>query len=225
VNQEQRHALELRHAREDERRRIARELHQGVAQTLTALRIQFSVCESQLKEDTQAQQGLSELRPLIEQPLTELQDLIESFRPAIPEGVGLPAALQALISFTATSTGKDIRFQVDEPFPALLLPLESIVYQTIKDILPLIAEQTTPQAFLDIRLEVRSAQLQLQIRGCDRQTRESVSAASGILARIREQAETIGGKCVMLADADLTESAEAIVMTLPLLLRDAEETV
>ncbi len=63
MNQEQKHAIELRHAREDEQRGIAGELHRGVAQTLAALRIQPGVWENQFTEDTQARQGFSELRP------------------------------------------------------------------------------------------------------------------------------------------------------------------
>ena len=85
--------------------------------------------------------GASELRPLVEQSLTELQDLIASLRPAVPEDVGLLAALRALVSFISTSTGKDIRLHIDEPFPTLLLPIESTLYQTIKDMLLLPAEQ------------------------------------------------------------------------------------
>ena len=220
VNQEEQHAIELCHAREDERRRIAGALHQGVAQTLTALRIQLSVWESQLKEDAQAQHGLSELRPLVQQSLTELQDLIASLRPAIPEGVGLPAALQALISFVATSTGKDIRCHIDEPFPALLLPIESTLYATIKDILSLASRPSAALTALEIRLERQTSFLQLSIQGWESGARVSLQSESFVLSRIREQAEAIGGTCVISSDED---PSAAIVVRVPLLLRDAED--
>lgn len=225
MNQEHHHAIELCHARQDEQRRIATELHQGVAQTLTALRLQLGVWESRLKEDTQAQQGLSELRPLVEQSLTELQDLIASLRPAVPEEIGLPAALRALVSFVSTSTGKDIFLHIDEPFPTLLLPIETTLYQTLKDMLLLPAEQCAALTPLTIRLELHTSALQLRIQGWakgrGRGAGASLSDESAVLSRIQEQAEAIGGTYVMPSNKD---QPLAIVMTLPLLLRDAQET-
>jgi signal transduction histidine kinase len=209
----------LRHARQDEQRRIAGVLHRGIAQTLTALRLQLSVWEIQLKEDTQAQQGLSELCPLVEQSLTELQDLIASLRPAVPEDVGLPAALRSLVSFISTSTGKDIRLHIDEPFPSLLLPIESTLYQTIKDMLLLTAEQRAVLTPLAIRLELHTSALQLRIQGWarGRGAGASLSGESAVLSRIQEQAEAIGGTYVMPSDED---QPLAIVITLPLLVRN-----
>lgn len=222
MNQTQKHALELLHAREDERRRIAKALHKGVAQTLAGLRIQLDWCESQLADNAQhASQSLSTLRPLIEQSLTELQELIARLGSALPEDMGLPTALQALVSFACTRTGKDIHFHIDEPFPALLWPIESTLYRTIKDILSLAAEPSVVLTPLSLRLERHPAVLQLQIRGWKRGVRDL--GESVVFSRIQEQAEAIGGTCVVLSGEDKDLPA-AIVMTLPLLLRDAEET-
>ena len=222
MNQDQRHALELRHAREDEQRRIAGELHKGIAQTLAALRVQLNVAENQLKEDPHARRGFSGLRPLVAQSLTELQDLIESLRPAIPDGVGLPAALRAYLSFVATRTGKDIRLYIDEPFPALLLPIESTVYQMIKDILSLDCEPSGGLTSLDIKLERQMSLLHVHMQGWDTGVRASLHSESVIFSRIRDRAKALGGTCLMCADED---SSGTIVMTLPLLLRETEETV
>ena len=223
MNQAQKRALELLHARQDERRRIATALHRGVSQTLAGLRIQLDLCESQLQSDAQhGQRRLSELRSLVDQSLTELQELITSLQPAIPEDVGLPAALRALVSFVCISTGKDIRLHIDEPFPALLWPIESTLYQTTKDILSLAAEPSVVVTPLSLRLEIYPAVLQLRIQGWERGNQDSLPGESVVLSRIREQAEAIGGSCVVPSreDGDLLA---AVVMTLPLLLRDSEE--
>lgn len=80
-------------AAEDERKRIARELHDHTGQALTSLIASLSALENQAAEGA-LRQRLVDLRLQIEQTLTEVHDLSVALRPSVLDDIGLMAALQ-----------------------------------------------------------------------------------------------------------------------------------
>jgi signal transduction histidine kinase len=80
-------------AHEDERRRIARELHDEAGQAITALILNLEVAEraATVPED---KQRLLRLRTIAEDTLAELRRLIYDLRPTILDDLGLAAALR-----------------------------------------------------------------------------------------------------------------------------------
>jgi signal transduction histidine kinase len=82
-------------AQEEERKRIARELHDETAQSLSALLITMDVIEPQVPRDNSAlQAGLERLRELTRRTLDEIRALSHGLRPTMLDDVGLVAALQ-----------------------------------------------------------------------------------------------------------------------------------
>jgi signal transduction histidine kinase len=81
-------------AQEEERKRIARELHDETAQSLSTLLITMDVMEQRLPQDPELQGGLQRLRDLTRRTLDEIRALSHDLRPTILDDVGLVAALQ-----------------------------------------------------------------------------------------------------------------------------------
>ncbi len=81
---------------EDERKRIARELHDSTSQTLTSLIMGLKVMESGCA-DRQTQQQAHELRQIAIQTLEEVHDLAMQLRPRLLDDLGLRAALERLV--------------------------------------------------------------------------------------------------------------------------------
>ncbi len=79
---------------EDERRRISRELHDEIGQTLTALRIEISQVHALLDAAPEAQQRLQHARTLAERTIKNLKNLVRLLRPALLDDLGLAAALE-----------------------------------------------------------------------------------------------------------------------------------
>lgn len=80
-------------AGEEERKRVARELHDHTGQALTSQIAALSALENQTR-DERLRQRLAELRQQAEQTLAEVHDLSVTLRPSVLDDVGLMAALQ-----------------------------------------------------------------------------------------------------------------------------------
>ena len=89
-------SLKMLDAQEDERRRIARDLHDQVGQILTALKLQLA---SQAKRDRIEDPGRAMTTPieLTEEALRHTRDLSASLHPHLLDDLGLEAALNWLI--------------------------------------------------------------------------------------------------------------------------------
>jgi signal transduction histidine kinase len=83
-------------AQEDERLRLARELHDQTAQSLVALNHRMQMVAPHLKDDPEAAELISETRAMIMQTLDDLRRVVRALRPVYLEELGLVPALQML---------------------------------------------------------------------------------------------------------------------------------
>src|SRR5215207_5340469 len=89
---------------EDERRAIARELHDRVGQPLAALNINLIIINSQLSADSVQQIGarMSDSMKLVAETIALVRDVMSNLRPAVLDDYGLEAALQShTVEFTS----------------------------------------------------------------------------------------------------------------------------
>jgi two-component system NarL family sensor kinase len=85
-------ARQVVQSQEDERARLARELHDGVSQTLVSTKLLIESAEARHAEEPLLGRALGRLNSA----LTEVRDLSHRLRPALLDTLGLPAALQHL---------------------------------------------------------------------------------------------------------------------------------
>lgn len=87
-------ASEIIHAQEEERRRVAREIHDGPAQSMANLILRAEVCEKLLDLDLDAvRKELSEFKVLVHKSLQEVRRIIFDLRPMALDDLGLIPAL------------------------------------------------------------------------------------------------------------------------------------
>ena len=79
-------------AQEEERKRIARELHDGVGQALTSILVHIKVLAQ--SQDAATQARMAELRRLVDETLAEVRLLSRELRPSALDDLGLAAALE-----------------------------------------------------------------------------------------------------------------------------------
>jgi signal transduction histidine kinase len=91
---------------EKERRRISRELHDGIGQLLTAIQFKLNTLEGQEKVRT-------EIKAILEETIVEVRRISHNLMPSVLQDFGLEAALKSLCTRTAQSSGLRIDFSFD----------------------------------------------------------------------------------------------------------------
>jgi signal transduction histidine kinase len=123
-------------AQEDERKRVARELHDELGQALAGLSFQVKILENAIdREAHNTLEQLSQIRSLITQTSDRMYDLILALRPSALDDLGLAAALNAHAD--RMLSGSDISFEIDAREMAERLPpnLETALYRIFQEAL------------------------------------------------------------------------------------------
>lgn len=184
-------------AQEDERRRLARELHDDTLQALVALKQR--VLLAQMTLDPAAGQTLGEIEALTEQTIQNLRRLTRALRPIYLEDLGLVPALEMLGREAGESMGVPVAVEV-RGNPSRLAPdVELALYRMAQEALNNVArhaQASQAQLKLDfsppgVRLEVRD-----NGRGFEVPKSPAEFAPSGHfgLLGLHERAELIGAK-------------------------------
>ena len=124
-----RRAVELQ---EDERKRVARELHDEVGQALTSILIRLKNLQEEAGENAFSDR-LDDLRSLTAQTIEELRRLAMDLRPAALDSLGIGPALQWYTQQCAERTGLDIKFRGPDKFERLPLETELILYRVAQE--------------------------------------------------------------------------------------------
>jgi signal transduction histidine kinase len=89
----QRLSAKLLKAQEEERRTIARELHDEVGQVLTAVKVELSVAQRSVAAMGGTVQAIEDARQVTDRALSTVRDLSRLLHPSLLDDIGLPAAL------------------------------------------------------------------------------------------------------------------------------------
>jgi signal transduction histidine kinase len=97
-------------AQEDERKRLARELHDGAGQTLTGLLVRLKTIEKKAAVP-HLQNDLRSMQSLVSETIEQIRTLAHQLRPAALEQFGLPLALESLVKEISENDGMEASCQ------------------------------------------------------------------------------------------------------------------
>jgi two-component system sensor histidine kinase UhpB len=125
-------------AQEDERKRIARELHDETAQSLTTLLIRLKMLE-RAKSSDELRGQMRELRQLTVETLEAVRKLAVELRPATLDDLGLVAALDAYADSYSSRMPVQVRFAAegftDDDDRRLPPQIELVLYRVVQEAL------------------------------------------------------------------------------------------
>lgn len=196
--QEQLRALAMRLAEveEDERRRLARELHDRVGQNLTALGINLNVLGSQLPPETAARMGarLADCLTLVEETTGHIRDVMAELRPAVLDDYGLLAALHWYGQRFSQRTGLAVAVQGEELTPRLPPAVETALFRIAQEALTNVARHAQASQ-VTVTLERVDGGIRLVIADDGVGFDPAVRRRGGWgLMTMRERAEAVGGR-------------------------------
>jgi len=127
-------AAQVVQTQEEERRRIARELHDEVGQALTGLKLNLAVLEGALPaQSTDLHEQLAGIRDLLESTMEEIRGLALELRPAALDDLGLVPALRGHVNGFVKRTGLDVASDLDETIGRLPERMETALYRIIQE--------------------------------------------------------------------------------------------
>jgi signal transduction histidine kinase len=187
---------------ERERQRIARDLHDGAGQALTALGLGFAAVAETVKSDpAQAAAQLLELKRMSTQALTDLRDLIRDLRPSLLDDLGLVPALQNQVQTFQAHSGVNARFTIHGRVCRLPADMETILFRIAQEALTNIAKHAAAEN-VTVMVAFEPDVIQLQVkddgRGFDVDEIFATTAqprhAWGLLG-MQERVALVGGSC------------------------------
>jgi two-component system sensor histidine kinase UhpB len=179
---------------EGERRRIARELHDEVGQTLTGVMLQVEGLAGGFPEGLREQ--LDELRETARQGTEEVRRLVRQLRPEALEDLGLQSALSAL----AYAVGEQARIRIErrlEHGAPLSEEQELVVYRIAQEALTNVARHADATE-VELRLRRIDEQVLLTVRDNGRGIPSGVVGSSHGILGMRERAMLIGAQFTLI---------------------------
>jgi len=138
----QRLSARLVTAQEEERRSIARELHDEVGQALTAIRLELAAAESALGANGPALPVLHEVRAITDRTFQSVRELSQLLHPALLDDVGLPAALELHLRHFSARTGIAAELLQEQMDTRLAPEIEICLYRIAQEALTNVARHS-----------------------------------------------------------------------------------
>ncbi|NRR29834.1 PAS domain S-box protein [Oxalobacteraceae bacterium] len=186
----------LASVKEDERKRIAREIHDELGQNLLALRIDISMLSERTgTTHPRLRQRVDAVLSNVDTTIRSVRGIINELRPSVLD-LGLQAAIEWQVSEFRKRTGLTCRVVVDDPnvFAAIPGDIEIVLFRSLQESLTNVMRHAQASD-VEIALAIRDGQLELRIadNGVGIPSRQRGKGDAFGLIGIAERVAALGG--------------------------------
>jgi signal transduction histidine kinase len=175
---------QLLRAQEDERRRIARELHDEAGQVLTAVKIELDL------------EGRREASDMVARAMTQLRDLSNLLRPVALDELGLIPALRGMVEDFGART--QVRAELECSPPRDLPPEhEVVIYRVVQEALTNVARHAEARS-VRVRLAQENGCVRVSVEDDGRGSAGDPAPRLGLMG-MRERVTALGGDLLIRA--------------------------
>jgi signal transduction histidine kinase len=213
----QRSRVRLVTAREEERRRLRRDLHDGLGPQLSSQPLTLSAIKKLLRQDPEtAEHLLTDAITHAQEAIADIRRLVYALRPPALDDLGLLQALQEQIH-QYEALGIVLTLDAPEALPLLPAAIEMACYRIVQEALTNVVRHAHATE-ASVQLRVQEA---LVVEVTDNGQGLPAGVRSGVgLSSMRERAEELGGTCLIEARAS---GGTRVYARLPLLVGRHEE--
>ncbi len=181
-------------AQRDERRRISHELHDELAQALTALRLEVSLALRTTDKDSDGYGVLVRVDGLIDELLNAKNRLLAALRPAMVEQVGLAGAIVAHAREVAARAGLEVDVAVEPERMPVDPETATAAFRTVQEALTnVVKHANATKVCVTVHYSDRGVEVEIADDGAGFDP-DAIAATSFGLLGIRERAGAIGGR-------------------------------
>ncbi len=199
INQQKFRSVLILEGQEEERKRLAMDIHDGIGQMLTSLKFQIESIDLK-REESEAQHKLSEIQQLIKQVIKEVRRVTFNLKPTVLGDYGLPAALNVFIREIGKLTDMELVYTM-EGDSSFRLPqkVENNIFRIIQEAINN-AIKYSEASRIEVKLEMAETDLLINVsdngKGFDEKLVEARSInieSGGGFFNMYERTEYING--------------------------------
>jgi signal transduction histidine kinase len=155
------------HVQEEERKRISRELHDEVGQSLTAVNVDLAMLKkTRTPTPAQLEKKLTDAQRQVEQTMETVHRFARELRPAMLDDLGLLPALRSYAQNFSTRTGIKVEFRACPGVERLEGDAKTVVFRVAQESLTNVAKHAhATQVQLMVREHTGGIQLQIKDNG------------------------------------------------------------
>ena len=222
-------SVELMHSQDEERRRIARELHDSFGQNLASLKInldQLAATGSALWQE-QGAALVSDCLQTVQRSILETRTLSHLLHPPLLDEVGFASAARWYVEEFAKRSKIDVRLEIPEELPRSMPTLELALFRCLQESLTNV-HRYSGSSCVDVDIATDAKAIVLTVRDYGRGIPEEILRSfreNGLgvgvgLSGMRERMNELGGNLEVTSD----HTGTIVAAKLPLAKPQAEET-
>lgn len=177
---------QLLRAQEEERRRIARQLHDKLGQSLAAIKLHLASLRTYLPKEKEG-----EIAQIIDQAITETRTLAYSIRPPLLDDLGLAPSLRRLAEMIEAASSLQVSLHMREK-PRLPEAIESLLFSAVQEAIENVRKHAhAKHVDVSLRRETGTVVLSVDDDGIGFRPRDPQGLG---LQGLRERVELVGGQ-------------------------------
>jgi signal transduction histidine kinase len=190
---------------DEERRRVARELHDGIGQYLAAIKMSCGVALSTSKSSDQTEAIQNSLN-LLDRCTSEVRTMSHLLHPPLLEEMGLASAIPWHVQSFTDQSGINVELDVPAQFERLPQSVETVLFRVLQESLTNIERHSqSKQAKIKLRISNGSVVLAVEDRGKGFSAGNGHPAKSGVgIAGMRERIREQGGELRIISSGSGT---------------------
>lgn len=215
---------------DEERRRIARELHDSIGQTLAALKMTVSPLSDLAPAGTPTAKRLNDVNGLIDEAIRETRTVSHLLHPPMLDELGFASAASWYVNGFARRSGIQVNLELQEEQVRFADSTELTLFRVLQESLTNILRHSGSKK-ADVRLEASGKEITLSIRDygrginsgqMDKLMKTGGSAGVG-LGGMQERARDLGGKLEL--ESGGTGTTLKVILPLTKWSREAEREI
>jgi signal transduction histidine kinase len=189
-------------AREEERRRLARDLHDELGQALTGLKLDLRWLDDRLRDSDvrDAHAKVVEILPVIDQAISTVRSMITELRPQALDQLGLVAALQWQTETFARRFGLRCQFTTTTDTIDLDAGRSTAIFRMFQEMLSnVVRHARASRVTVDVGADATSLRLTVCDNGRGVERHDRLAPSKYGLLGMRERALLLGGQLEVMS--------------------------
>ncbi|MEO5715809.1 MAG: PAS domain S-box protein [Luteolibacter sp.] len=206
------------HAQEDERKRISRELHDVIAQTLVGINVHVAaLAQETTTELGSLQQRIADTHQMVERSVEIVHQFARELRPTVLDDLGLIPALQAFLKGFMETTGIRVSLKISSTIEESPENIRTAFYRIVQEALMNVSKHAkASKVEISIRRLAESTSLRITDDGHGFDVEEITHSGKSIrlgLLGMRERADMIGAEFTIDSASGKPTTIRVIIRT------------